>query len=123
MARYLSSLNAIAEIGARLRAYRIDYPLSQQELADKAGVARRSITNMENGQDVQLGTLIKVLMALGLDSNLDMLVPDPTKRPSYHLKGKSITLKRKRVSTTARTAGLKDSKTRSKTAFKWGDEK
>ncbi len=114
MARYLSSLNAIAEIGARLKAYRIDYPLSQQELADKAGVSRRSITNMENGEDIQFGTLIKVLMALGLDSNLDMLVPDPTKRPSYYLKEKSGTYQRKRV----RKSGLKDSKA----SFKWGDE-
>jgi transcriptional regulator with XRE-family HTH domain len=114
MARYLSSLNAIAEIGARLKAYRIDYPLTQQELADKAGVSRRSITNMETGEDVNLGTLIKVLMALGLDSNLDMLVPDPTKRPSYYLKEKSGTPQRKRT----KKPRVKDPKT----AFKWGDE-
>lgn len=114
MGRYLSSLNAISEIGERLKAYRIDYPLTQQELADKAGVARRSITNMENGADVQFGTLIKVLIALGLDSNLDMLVPDPSLRPSYHLKAESVAIKRKRTRKTA----LKNPKT----TFKWGDE-
>jgi len=114
MVRYLSSINAIADIGRRLKAYRIDYPLTQQELADKAGVSRRSITNMENGEDIQFGTLIKVLRALGLDSNLDMLVPDPTKRPSYYLKKKSGTPQRKR----SRNIGSKDSKT----TFKWGDE-
>ncbi|MBK5247622.1 MAG: helix-turn-helix transcriptional regulator [Peptostreptococcaceae bacterium] len=114
MGKYLSSATAITEISSRLKAYRIDYPLSQQELADKTGISRRSITNLENGEDVQLSTLIKVLMALGLDSNLDLLIPDPTERPSYYLKEKSVTPQRKRASKN----GLKTSKKN----FKWGDE-
>jgi len=114
MGKYLSSLAAIAEIASRLKAYRIDYPLSQQELADKSGISRRSITNLENGEDVQLSTLIKVLMALGLDSNLDLLAPDPTERPSYYLKEKSAAPQRKRAS----KKGLETSKKN----FKWGDE-
>ncbi|MCK8058728.1 MULTISPECIES: helix-turn-helix domain-containing protein [unclassified Fusibacter] len=113
MSKYLSSSAALSEVGKRLKAFRIDYPLSQQELADKAGISRRSITNMENGEDVQLTTLIKVLMALGLDQNLDMLVPDPTKRPSYHLNNKSIRVHRSRVGRRNKEA---------KTTFKWGDE-
>ncbi len=110
----MSSLAAIAEIASRLKAYRIDYPLSQQELSNKAGISRRSITNLENGEDVQLSTLIKVLMALGLDSNLDLLIPDPTERPSYYLKEKSAAPQRKRVS--------KMMFKPSKKPFKWGDE-
>jgi transcriptional regulator with XRE-family HTH domain len=114
MSRYLSSLTALAEIGARVKAYRIDYSLSQQELADKAGISRRSVVNMENGEDVQFSTLIKSLIALGLDSNLDMLVPDPKMRPSYYLKEKSVTHQRKRIS--------KKKPKDPKTTFKWGDE-
>jgi transcriptional regulator with XRE-family HTH domain len=114
MGKYLSSQAAITEIASRLKAYRIDYPLSQQELSDKAGISRRSITNLENGEDAKLSTLIKVLMALGLDSNLDLLVPDPTERPSYYLKEKSAAPQRKRAS-------KKWLKTSRKT-FKWGDE-
>lgn len=114
MSKYLSSQTAIAELASRLKAYRIDYPLIQQELADKAGISRRSITNLENGEDVQLSTLIKVLMALGLDSNLDMLAPDPTLRPSYYLKEKLSAPQRKRAS--------KKRFINSKKTFKWGDE-
>ena len=114
MDRYLSSLTALTEIGARLKAYRIDYPLSQQELADKAGISRRSVVNMENGEDVQFSTLIKVLIALGLDSNLDMVVPDQKKRPSYYMKEKSVMHQRKRIS--------KKKPKDSETTFKWGDE-
>lgn len=114
MGKYLSSLTGIAEIASRLKAYRIDYPLSQQELADKSGISRRSIMNLENGEDIHLSTLIKVLMALDLDSNLDLLAPDPTERPSYYLKDKSSASTRKRAS-------KKELKTSKKT-FKWGDE-
>lgn len=115
MGKYLSSRSALAEMGARLKAYRIDFPLSQEELSDKSGIAVRSISRMENGEDIQFGNLIKVLIALDLDANLDMLVPDPKKRPSFYLKDKSAMPQRKRAS-------KKDSK-QPGTDVKWGDEK
>ncbi|MHB1454282.1 MAG: helix-turn-helix domain-containing protein [Saccharofermentanales bacterium] len=105
MSKYLSSHSALSEIAARLKAYRIDYPLSQKELADKSGVAVRSIIRLESGEDVQFGNLIKVLIALNLDANLDILVPDPTKRPSYYLKNQSMIPQRQRV----RKKGTKNS--------------
>jgi len=115
MGKYLSSHSALSEIAARIKAYRIDYPLSQKELAEKSGVALRSIIRLESGEDVQFGTLIKVLIALELDSNIDMLVPDPTKRPSYYFTSSQILSKIKRVR-------KKNSKPLNKD-FKWGDEK
>ncbi len=117
MRQYLSSIAATKELGARLKSYRIDYPISQQGLADKAGVSRRSITNIENGEDVQLSTLIKVLMALELDSNLDLIVPNPKERPSYYLHEKVAKTPRKRVSK------VHHSTSQLKPDFKWGDEK
>ncbi len=115
MGKYLSSRSALSEIGARLKAYRIDFPLSQEELADKSGIAVRSISRMENGEDIQFGNLIKVLIALDLDGNLDMLVPDPTKRPSYYLKAQSTMPQRKRAS--------KKVSKKTDPDIKWGDEK
>ncbi len=114
MNKYLSSRAVLLEISSRIKAYRIDSALTQDELANKAGVSRRSIQNLEKGEDVKLGTMIKVLMALGLDSNLDMLVPDPTKRPSYYLKGNENRHQRYRV-----TKKIADSP---QNTFKWGDE-
>ena len=115
MGKYFSSYSALSEIGARLKAYRIDYPLSQKELSNKSGIAVRSILRMESGQDVQFGNLIKVLIALDLDANLDMLVPDPTKRPSYYLNDKSTMPQRKRVRKKERNVPNID--------VRWGDEK
>lgn len=115
MGKYLSSHSALSELASRLKAYRIDYPLTQKELADKSGVALRSVLRMESGEDVQLGNLIKVLIALDLDANLDMLVPDPTKRPSFYLKGRPNVTQRKRVRRKASPNPDIDRR--------WGDEK
>lgn len=114
MNKYLSSQAVLSVIGSRLKSYRIDASLTQEELADRAGVSRRSIQYMERGDDVKFGTIIKVLMALGLDSNLDMLVPNPTKRPSYYMNMKSDNHHRLRAS--------KKTVDESKNTFKWGDE-
>jgi transcriptional regulator with XRE-family HTH domain len=114
MGKYLTSRSALAEIGARLKAYRIDFPLSQEGLAHKSGVATRSISRLENGNDVQFGNLIKLLIALDLDGNLDMLVPDPQKRPSKYLNGKSTPPQRRR----ARIIVPKNPSAN----VKWGDE-
>jgi len=115
MNKYLSSHNALLEIGARLKAYRIDYPFSQKELSVKSGVSERSILRMERGEDMQFGNLIKVLIALDIDANLDMLIPDPTKRPSYYLKDRFSPSQRKRVR-------KKEPKNPS-TEIKWGEDK
>ncbi|KAF0092046.1 MAG: helix-turn-helix domain protein [Fusobacteria bacterium] len=114
MGKYLTSRSALSEIGARLKAYRIDFPLTQEELSDKSGIAIRSISRMESGEDIQFGNLIKVLIALDLDANLDMLVPDPKKRPSFYLNDKSTIPQRHRTKKkTIKNQG---------TDIKWGDE-
>jgi transcriptional regulator with XRE-family HTH domain len=115
MGKYLTSHSALFELASRLKAYRIDYPLTQKELAEKSGVALRSILHMESGKDVHLGSLIKVLIALDLDDNIDMLVPDPRKRPSFFFKEKSIQSQPKRV--------RKMISRETDVDRKWGDEK
>ncbi len=114
MVKYMTSRGTLAEIGARLKAYRIDFPLSQEELALKSGVSKRSISRMENGEDIHFGNIIKVLMALDLDANLELLVPDSKKRPSNYLNDKSNPPQRKRTR-------IKVPKN-SNADIKWGDE-
>lgn len=114
MGKYLTSHQALTELAARLKAYRIDYPLTQKELANKSGVALRSILRMESGEDVQLSNLIKVLIALDLDANLAMLVPDPRKRPSFYVKDAAAGLPRRRV----RRRDLRNPNKE----LRWGDE-
>ena len=99
----------IKELGRKIKTYRVMNEMSQQELEDKTGVSKRSISRLEKGESVQVDNLFKILLALGLGDNIDLLVPDQTKRPSYYLENKENKPKRVRKKT-------------EKTEFKWGDE-
>lgn len=65
-----------AEIGARLRVKRLERNLATDELAKRAGLGRNAIGDLEAGKDVRVSTLIKVMRALNMLSNLDAAVPD-----------------------------------------------
>ena len=84
------------KIGERLKQYRINAGLTQQDLENKSGVSVRSISRLEQGASVQLESLIKILSALNLESNIDLLIPDQTKRPSFYLKDNEKPKKRVR---------------------------
>ncbi len=99
----------IGELGKKIKTYRIMKDMSQQDLADKTGVSKRSISRLEQGESVQVDNLFKILLALGLGENIDLLVPDQTKRPSYYLEKEDNKPRRVR-------------KKSEKNTFKWGDE-
>ena len=60
---------------------RLTRNLTQAQLAHEASVAWMTINRLEKGRGVSLNTFIRVLMALGLQNNLQNLLPDPTIRP------------------------------------------
>lgn len=99
----------IKELGQKIKTYRVMNQISQQDLEDKTGVSKRSISRLEQGKSVQVDNLFKILLALRLGENIELLVPDQTKRPSYYLENKEN--KPKRVRKKAETK-----------KFKWGDE-
>lgn len=99
----------IKELGQKIKTYRIMKEMSQQDLEDKTGVSKRSISRLEQGESVQVDNLFKILLALELGDNIELLVPDQTKRPSFYLE-KTVD-KPKRVR-----------KKIKKSEFKWGDE-
>lgn len=51
-------------IGERMKRHRLNLNLSQSELFKEAGVARRTITSVENGQGGTLSTFIRLLRAM-----------------------------------------------------------
>lgn len=106
-----NSREYINEIGIRIKQYRINMEMTQQELADKAGISCRSVLRLEQGETVQLENFIRVLSALGIEDNLELLIPDQTKRPSYYLNNEIK--KRARKKKTNLESGNR---------FKWGDE-
>ena len=99
----------IEELGQKIKTYRILNEMSQQDLEDRSGVSKRSISRLEQGESVQVDNLFKIIIALGLGDNIELLVPDQTKRPSYYLEKTESKPKRVR-------------KKIEKNNFKWGDE-
>ena len=83
--------NAILrELAARMKQYRIDSRITQEEYADKSMVSVSTIRRFENGGEISLTNMIKLLKALGLESNLELLIPDPDKRPFHHIENVKI---------------------------------
>lgn len=79
-----------AELGRRLASLRLSANLSQSQLAEEAGVARRTITRLEHGEGISLDTLIRIMRALGVADRLETLLPDPAVQPidRIRMKGK-----------------------------------
>lgn len=65
----------LAELGARIRRYRLQQNVSPQDVADGAGISPRTLRSLEQGQDVQLSTLLRVLRSLGRLDVLDAFLP------------------------------------------------
>ncbi len=86
----MSDRAILREIGRRLRRRRLDRNLTQQALADTAGISRPTVSDIERGAPAGVLTLIQVLRALGGLEELDAFVPDPGLSPLAlaKLKGK-----------------------------------
>lgn len=105
-----------AELGVREKRYRIDYPMTQEELSIKSGVSVGSIRRFEKDGGIQLTSLIRILQALNLDQNLDLLIPDNTQRPSYYL-DRSRNQVRERATSPSKRPQIRPNN------WVWGDEK
>jgi transcriptional regulator with XRE-family HTH domain len=70
-----------AALCKRLESIRLSRNTTQAQLAEEAGVSLRTIGRLEKGEGVSLDTFIRVMRALGIQNNLEALLPDPTVRP------------------------------------------
>lgn len=102
----------LEEIGKRLAQSRIAKSLTQAELAEQAGISKRTVERIESGMSSQLTNLIRVLRVLGILSSLDTALPMIEQRPMDLLKLKGR--ERKRVS----KRGVSDTPA----DWKWEDE-
>lgn len=70
-----------AALCKRLERIRLSRNITQQQLAEEAGVSLRTIGRLEKGEGVSLDTFIRVLTALRVQQSLGSLLPDPAVRP------------------------------------------
>ena len=71
----------LRDLGQRLRQARLRRNLSQQELADQAGLNRTTISEYERGSSTSTLTLVQVLRALEMLDELTAFLPDPGPGP------------------------------------------
>lgn len=100
------------ELGQRIKDNRIAMNLTQEEMADRSGVALRTVARIENGEGVKVESVLNILRVLGVLGNLNVLVQEQVLAPTEIV---DIGKKRKRV-TAAR-------KKQEKSTWVWGDEK
>ncbi|HET9570069.1 MAG TPA: helix-turn-helix domain-containing protein [Bacteroidales bacterium] len=77
----LTDLEVLAEFGTRMRLARINKNLTQQMLADRSGLNRSTIRDLENGRSVNLLSLIQLLRSLELMEELDLMLPGSSQSP------------------------------------------
>lgn len=78
----------LAEIGDRLARFRLQRNLTQAQLAHEAGVSKRTVVRLENGESSQVTNLIRVVRALGLLVNLDAFIPPPLPSPVEQMRSR-----------------------------------
>ncbi|MBC8328348.1 MAG: helix-turn-helix transcriptional regulator [Planctomycetes bacterium] len=82
----LSESAVLLELGRRLASRRLERGWSQAEVADRAGVSKRTLERIEAGASSQIGNWIRVLRALDLVDILEQLLPELGPRPMELLK-------------------------------------
>lgn len=113
MIAFLSNPQIEQELGKRLKERRLEMNLSQEQIAARSGLSRRTITAIENGEGSTLTTLIAMLRALQALDTLDAFLPEPGPSPMA-----MITLR-----DDVRKYASKPRKAQPPTEWKWGDEK
>jgi transcriptional regulator with XRE-family HTH domain len=97
----------LKELGSRLAQTRLERNLTQANLAEQAGISKRTVERLESGEVAsQLSAFIRVCRALGIVDRLETLLPEPRPSPMALLKMQG----RKRQRASARQAPASPSK-------------
>jgi transcriptional regulator with XRE-family HTH domain len=79
-----------SELGRRLQRLRLSRNVDQRTVAEKAGIARAALQNLEAGRGSSVKTLVRTLKALNYLEGIEILAPEPTVNPLALLKTKRL---------------------------------
>ena len=71
----------LSKIGERVAGIRLSRNLTQEQLGELSGSSRNTVRRLEAGETVSMETFLRVLTALGLETDIDAILPDPSVRP------------------------------------------
>lgn len=101
-------------IGERLARQRIQSGLTQQQLADQAGVGRSTVERLESGHSTQMSSFVRILRVLGLLDEFVAVFPDTGPSPMELLRHQ----RKERQRASSRRAADKAGKA----VWRWDDE-
>jgi len=84
----------LRELGDRLRQARLNANVTQQDLADRAGVSLGALRGAEAGSGTSMTTFVRIMRALGLLDRIDTMLPVPEMSPLQLLQMKGTTRSR-----------------------------
>ena len=113
--KYASNDLIYIELGKKVKNYRLAMNLTQAQLAEKAGLPKRAVERIENGESKTMDNFLMVLRAFNLIENLEFLIPDQEIRPTDLIKR---TPQKKRVRPSKRNGSSGNGMVK----IKWGDE-
>lgn len=82
----LTDAAVLKTLGQRIERHRIETGLTQAELAEQAGIGKRTLERTEAGDGTELVTLIRVLRALKVLEGFERLIPELPPSPIEQLK-------------------------------------
>ena len=104
----------MGELGSRMARIRLEMNLTQAQLAQQAGVSKRTVERLESGGvATQLSGFIRVCRVLDLIERFESLIPEPLPSPVAQLKLRGRTRKRASAPRIANPSPEK---------WKWADE-
>jgi transcriptional regulator with XRE-family HTH domain len=114
----LTDTAVLNELGDRLERYRIDAGLTQAQLAEEAGISKRTVERIEAGHSMDFVMLLRVLRVLKRLEVLDELVLASPQSPLTLLKSRGRERKRVKHSRHPTTATAAPGST---PPWKWRD--
>jgi transcriptional regulator with XRE-family HTH domain len=110
----------LAELGSRLARVRLGRDLTQQQLADQAGVSVDTVRRLERKQSVTLTALLRMLRAVGQLDVLDLLLQAELPSPIEELERERGQRQR---ATGAHARSRRSEPQADPGAWNWGDER
>jgi len=108
------------ELGRRIAAARLERQITQAQLADAAGVSKRTVERLESGEPTQLANLIRCLRALDRLENLERFLAETPISPIEQLKGHRTRRRRARPSKGGASSSTAAAPSE---GWVWGDKK
>ena len=79
----LGTPDVIRSLGMRFRDYRLRLRMTRKEISQAASIGLTTLYRFESGNmtDISFGTLMRLLKAIGLGENWDLLLPEFPESP------------------------------------------